>query len=163
MLGQNYGMTAYEIAARTGKSLLWSREAHARHRHVYPVFHRWLGDLIAQARFTRSIRSPFGWPMVVTGNTKTRTLMNFMAQSGGADMMRIASIAATEAGIQVAGPVHDAFWIIVPLEEIDTTLSHMREIMRKAGLAVTGGTSNRQQDRRRRALAEVFRRHPRAE
>ena len=65
--------------------------------------------------------------------------MNFPAQSGGADMLRIAAIAATEAGIQVAAPVHDAFWILAPLETIDNTLSQMGEIMQKASLAVTGG------------------------
>ena len=40
VLGQNYGMTAHGIAARTGKTLLWARQIHARHRHVYPVYHR---------------------------------------------------------------------------------------------------------------------------
>ena len=40
---------------------------------------------------------------------------------------------------QVAAPVHDAFWILAPLETIDNTLSQMGEIMQKASLAVTGG------------------------
>ena len=35
--------------------------------------------------------------------------MNFPMQAGGAEMMRIAAIAATEAGIEVCCPVHDAF------------------------------------------------------
>ena len=139
VLGQNYGMTAHGIAARTGKTLLWARQIHARHRHVYPVYHRWLADAVTQAQLERSLCSPFGWPLAVTGNTKPRSLMNFPAQSGGADMLRIAAIAATEAGIQVAAPVHDAFWILAPLETIDNTLSQMGEIMRKASLAVTGG------------------------
>ena len=30
--GQNYGMTPYGIAAKTGRSLLWARDVHARHR-----------------------------------------------------------------------------------------------------------------------------------
>jgi DNA polymerase family A len=138
-LGQNYGMTAYGIAAKTGKSLLWARDVHARHRLVYPTFHRWLGDVVAQAKFDGVIYSSFGWPRAVIGSTTNRSLMNYLAQAGGADMMQIAAIAATEAGIHVCAPIHDAFWIMAPLDELDTAIEHMRQIMIQAGTAVTGG------------------------
>jgi DNA polymerase family A len=141
VLGSNYGMTAYGIAGKTGKSLLWARDIHARHRLIYPRFHRWLGDVVTQAKFDSMIYSPYGWPLAVTGNTSNRTLMNYLAQSGGADMMRIAAIAATEAGIRVCCPVHDAFWIMAPLDELNATIKRMREIMIRAGSAVTGGLS----------------------
>jgi DNA polymerase-1 len=54
-------------------------------------------------------------------------------------MMRIATIAATEAGIAVCAPVHDAVWIMAPLKELDGTTEHMRDLMRRASIAVTGG------------------------
>jgi DNA polymerase-1 len=139
VLGQNYGMTPYGIANKTGKSLQWSRAIHAQHRSVYAPFHAWLGDVVAQARFDRVIRSPFGWPQHVTGETSTRALMNFPAQAGGADMMRITMIAATEAGIQIAAPVHDAFWVLCQIAELDSTIERMTNIMRRAAIAVTGG------------------------
>jgi DNA polymerase I-like protein with 3'-5' exonuclease and polymerase domains len=139
VLGQLYGMSPYGIAAKTKKSLFWSREADARHRLIYLVFHKYLDDTVAQAKFDGVIESPFGWPMAVTAETKTRSLMNYMAQAGGADMMRIAMIAATEAGIKICAPVHDAFWIMAPLNELDDTIVHMRDIMIRAGEAVTGG------------------------
>jgi hypothetical protein len=114
VVGQNYGMTPYGIVNKTGKSLRWARDTHAQHRHIYSVFHQRLDDMVVQAKFDRVIRSPFGWPQHVTGETTTRSLMNFPAQAGGADMMRITAIAATEAGIQIAAPVHDAFWVLCP-------------------------------------------------
>jgi hypothetical protein len=138
-LGQMYGMTPYGIAAKTKRSLLWSQDIYARHRQIYPTFHRWLADRVAQARFDRRIESSFGWPMVVTGNTTRRQLLNYPAQSGGADAMRIATIAATEAGIRVAAPVHDAFWVLAPVDRTQETIEHMRELMTRAGAAVTGG------------------------
>jgi DNA polymerase I len=141
VLGQNYGMTPYGIAAKTGKSLLWAREIHALHRLTYPVFHRWLGDTVAQAKFDGVIYSPFGWPQAVTAATSNRSLMNYMAQAGGSDMMRIAAIAATETGIRVCCPVHDAFWIMAPTPEIDDTIATMKSIMIRASEAVTGGLS----------------------
>jgi DNA polymerase I len=139
VLGINYGMTPYGIAAKTGKSLLWAREVHARHRSAYPVFTKWLGDVVAQAKFDQTICSPFGWPLAITGDTATRTIMNFPAQASGADMMRLAAIAATESGIAVCAPVHDAFWVTAPLDELDATVHHMTDIMRRAGTAVTDG------------------------
>jgi hypothetical protein len=139
VLGQMYGMTPHGIEAKTGKSLLWARDVHARHRQVYSTFHRWLGDVVAQARFDRTIVSPFGWPRAVIGDTGTYTLMNFMAQAGGADAMRITSIAAMEAGIKVCASVHDAFWILAPDDNVDSIVERMRDIMMQAGTAVTGG------------------------
>jgi hypothetical protein len=74
----------------------------------------------------------------VTAETKTRTVMNFLAQAGGSDVMRLVSIVATECGIPTAAPVHDAFWILVPLDELDTTIARMSEIMTEAGRLVAG-------------------------
>jgi DNA polymerase I len=53
--------------------------------------------------------------------------------------MRIAAIAATEAGIAVCAPVHDAFWIMAPVAEINDAVRTMTAIMVRAGEAVTGG------------------------
>ena len=136
--GSNYGMTPYGIAAKTKKSLDWAREMRARHRYTYPVCHQWLGDVVAQAHFDEVITSPYGWRLIVTADTKTRTLMNFLAQAGGADVMRLVSIVATECGITIAAPVHDAFWILAPLDELDTTIARMSEIMTEAGRQVAG-------------------------
>jgi DNA polymerase I len=139
VLGMNYGMTAYGIMAKTGKSLAWARDVHARHRRAYHVFHEWLVNTIVTAKFQQLIESPFGWPMVVTMNTAHRALMNFPAQSSGGDMLRISTIAATEAGIAVAAPVHDAVWVMSPLKELETTTEHMCELMQRASIAVTDG------------------------
>jgi hypothetical protein len=35
--------------------------------------------------------------------------------------------------------VHDAFWILAPLDELDTTIARMTRIMIEAGKLVTGG------------------------
>ena len=54
-------------------------------------------------------------------------------------MMRIAAIAATEGGIEVCCPVHDAFLISARADRIDDDVMAMRPLMSKAGRAVTGG------------------------
>jgi hypothetical protein len=68
-----------------------------------------------------------------------RTIMNFFCQSNGAEMLRVALIAGTEAGLQVCGPLHDALLLQARLEDLDDAIATMKNIMRKAGQAVTGG------------------------
>jgi hypothetical protein len=53
--------------------------------------------------------------------------------------MRLAAIAAHEAGIRIAAPMHDAFWIMSPLAELDDAIAAMTRIMVRAGNMVTGG------------------------
>jgi hypothetical protein len=137
-IGVSYGMSKYGVAAVTGKSLNWAAGMLAAHRHAYPVSDQWRQDTVTQALFDERIMSPLGWPMAVHANTSKRTLMNYMQQAGGADMMRLAAIAGYEAGIKIIAPVHDAFWIMAPLSELDDAIATMSELMRRAGRAVAG-------------------------
>jgi DNA polymerase-1 len=88
---------------------------------------------------TGEMKTVFGWRRRIGREPNPRSLMNFPMQANGAEMMRIAAIAATEAGIEVCAPVHDAFLIAGPLDRLDDDVAKMREIMSKAGRAVTGG------------------------
>jgi hypothetical protein len=137
-IGVNYGISKYGVAAQTGKSLQWSADVLARHHHTYPVRVQWQQDVVAQAMFDERIVSPLGWPMAVHPGTSRRTLLNYPMQAGGADMMRLAAIAAHEAGIRICAPVHDAFWITAPLAELDDAIATMTAIMAKAGRVVAG-------------------------
>jgi len=138
-LGVNYGMSKYGAAAATGKSLQWAADALASYRHAYPVHIQWQHDVVVQAQFDQRIVSPLGWPMAVHADTSRRTLLNYLPQAGGGDCMRVAAIAAHEAGIRICAPVHDAFWITAPLPELDDAIATMAQIMRRAGSVVTGG------------------------
>jgi len=138
-LGVGYGMTKYGAAAQTGKSLLWAAEMLASHRHAYRVFTQWQHDTVAQAQFDGRIVSPLGWPMAVHADTKRRTLLNYPAQASGGDCMRLAAIAAHEAGIHICGVAHDAFWIAAPLAELDDAIATMARLMVRASNVVTGG------------------------
>src|ERR1700681_106886 len=60
---------------------------------------------------TGEMKTVFGWRRRIGREPNPRSLMNFPMQANGAEMMRIAAIAGTEAGIEVCAPVHDAFLI----------------------------------------------------
>ena len=138
-LGVHYGMTKYGVAAATGKTLNWAADRLAAHRHAYPVLKQWQQDTVTQAMFDERIVSPLGWPMAVHAGTNKRTLLNFMQQAGGSDMMRLAAIAGREAGIHICAPVHDAFWITAPLPQLDDAIATMSTIMVRASKVITGG------------------------
>jgi DNA polymerase I len=136
--GVAYGMSKYGAAATTGKSLLWAADALAAHRHAYPIFYQWQQDVMTQALFDQRIVSPFGWPMAVHAGTKRRTLLNYTQQSAGADCLRIATVAAHEAGIRLLAPSHDSLWIAAPLHELDDAIGATAQLMERAGRAVAG-------------------------
>src|SRR5262249_22204498 len=88
---------------------------------------------------SNTMQTVYGWRLYLDRNPNPRSLLNWPMQSHGAEMMRIAAIAASEAGIKICAPIHDAFLIEAPLAQLDEQVSLMREIMSKAGRYVTGG------------------------
>ncbi len=65
--------------------------------------------------------------------------MNAPMQGNGAEMMRLATSFGMQAGVQICCPVHDAFLIEAPVDEIDETVRAMQEAMSRAASAVLGG------------------------
>jgi DNA polymerase I-like protein with 3'-5' exonuclease and polymerase domains len=71
--------------------------------------------------------------------TKTTTARNFKLQANGAEMMRLAAIAITAKGIRVCCPVHDAFLVEAPIDEIDKVTESVQLSMAEASGVVLGG------------------------
>jgi hypothetical protein len=59
-------------------------------------------------------------------------------QGNGAEMLRIACIFLTEAGVRVCAPVHDALLIELPIGELESGLVKAQHLMRQASRAVLG-------------------------
>jgi hypothetical protein len=53
-------------------------------------------------------------------------------------MMRAAAIAATEVGLSIAAPIHDAFLLLAPFAQLDADIAALQAIMRAAGIAIVG-------------------------
>ncbi|HLG85504.1 MAG TPA: DNA polymerase [Bradyrhizobium sp.] len=143
VLGLNYGLGAEKMAYQAQISVALAKELIQRHRETYPVYWKWSADLVTSALLSGEISSIFGWRRQLRYIDKPTSLMNFPMQSNGAEMMRIAAIAMTEAGIEVCAPVHDAFLISAPLEVLDEQIAKARDLMVRAGRQVTGGVEIR--------------------
>jgi DNA polymerase I len=139
VLGINYGMGPESLAMQSGITPTEAKELLRLHKEAYRPFWQWMDDTVSSAMISNEMRTVFGWRRRVGREPNARSLMNFPMQGNGAEMMRIAAIAATEAGIEVCAPIHDAFLIAAPLDRLDEDVAKMREFMSKAGEAVTGG------------------------
>jgi hypothetical protein len=146
-LGIGYGMQAPSLSAKAGVTLAEAKELIELHSTTYRRFAHWRMDIVDRALLSGRMRTAFDWRRRGCEAAAPTELMNWPVQSAGADLMRIVCIAATEAGIEVACPVHDAFLIVSPLERLDQDVAHMREIMGRASKVVTGGLRIRVDDK----------------
>jgi DNA polymerase I len=138
-LGIGYGMQAPSLARQSGKTLPDAKELLQLHATTYPDFTRWREAIVDRARLNGWLCTGFGWRRRGCENAPATELMNWPIQSAGADLMRLVCIAATEAGIEVAAPVHDGFLIVAPLARLRGEIDRMKAIMGRASEIVTGG------------------------
>ena len=111
VLGTDYGMEEHRLASRLGISPLDARELLARHRRTWPRFWSWSDAAVDHAMLHGHLDTVFGWRVHVGSNVNPRSLRNFPMQANGAEMLRLACCLATERGVKVCAPVHDALLI----------------------------------------------------
>jgi DNA polymerase I len=139
VLGVGYGMEAASLAARLGISGLEARELLLKHRETYPRFRQWSEDMVDHAMLHGRISTVFGWQVRAGRDANPRSLRNFPMQANGAEMLRIACCLATERGIRICAPVHDAVLIEAPADRIEETVTAMRAVMAEASRIVLAG------------------------
>ena len=138
-LAVQYGMGEQTLAQRLGVTRFEARQLLSAHRRTYPRYWRWNDAAVDFARLHRRLHTVFGWQIQVTSETSRRTLANFPMQSNGAEMLRIACILLTEAGIEVCAPVHDAVLVEAPIDEIEEVAQEAQRLMRQASEIVLDG------------------------
>jgi DNA polymerase I-like protein with 3'-5' exonuclease and polymerase domains len=139
VLAVQYGMEAESLALRIGQPRIVARDLLRAHRETYCVFWRWSDAALDTAMLTGSLHTVFGWHVHVAENANPRSLRNFPMQANGAEMLRLACCLATERGIEVCAPVHDAVLICAPLDRLEAAVAAMRAAMAEASRVVLGG------------------------
>jgi DNA polymerase-1 len=141
MLGVQYGMGARTLALRISQPEIVARELLRAHRNRYRKFWRMADGAVACAMQGRPLSTVFGWRINPGANPNPRSALNFPMQANGAEMLRLACCLATERGIEVCAPIHDAVLICAPLNRIDDDVARMCDAMGEAARAVLGGFS----------------------
>jgi hypothetical protein len=150
VLGVQYGMTAYGLADRIGGSPSLGHDLIRVHLETYRPFWRWSDCAVDQAMLTGELRTVFGWPVHVCPKidkrrpeagliVNPRSLRNFPMQANGAEMLRLACCLATERGVEVCMPVHDAIMVLAPIGDVENTIEMVRSAMAEASRTVLGG------------------------
>lgn len=138
-LGVLYGLGAESLARKLGEPRCRGRELLEMHRRTFKRFWAWSDAVEERAVLTGRLRTRLGWAVRVGREVNPRSLRNWPMQAHGAEMMRLAACLATERGLRVCCPVHDAFLVEAAEVEIDAEADRMREAMREASELVLPG------------------------
>jgi hypothetical protein len=139
VLAVQYGMGAESLALRINQPVERARQLLELHRRTYRKFWQWSDNAVDQAVLGGRLWTGCGWQIHTRDELNPRSLRNFPMQAGGAEMLRIAIILLTEAGIRVCAPVHDALLVEAPLEDLDATVAKTKALMQEASRIVLGG------------------------
>jgi DNA polymerase I len=138
-LAVQYGMGERSLAQRLGVSPARARELLQLHRRTYPTYWSWSQAAVDHGMLYGYLQTVFGWRVHVGIDANPRSLANFPMQANGAEMLRLACCLATERGIQVCGPVHDALLVEAALTDIDRVAAETQAAMREASEVVLDG------------------------
>jgi len=136
LLGTNYEMGCKTLAFRTGTSVLEAEALLRTLARTYPVFAAWQQRSVDIALLRGHMSTCFGWRVNVTNSTRPTALRNFPMQAHGAEMLRIACCLATERGVRVCAPIHDALLIEAPISLIGDAVPTTRGAMAEAAAKV---------------------------
>ena len=139
VLAVQYGMGEASLASRINQPVARARQLLDLHRRTYRTFWKWSDSAVDQAVLGGRLWAAFGWQIHTRDELNDRSLRNFPMQANGAEMLRIACILLTEAGIRVCAPVHDALLIEAPLHELDDAITTTQSLMREASRIVLDG------------------------
>jgi hypothetical protein len=139
VLGIQYGMGERALSLRVGGPPLLARNLLAAHKRVYLRFWEWSDAAVDFAVLHGYLPTVFGWTESVVEGFNPRSLRNFPMQANGAEMLRLACCFATERGIEVCAPIHDAILICAPLDRLDSDIAATRAAMTEASRIVLDG------------------------
>lgn len=138
-LAVQYGMGEESLARRIQRPPIFARELLRLHRQTYRDFWTWSDGVVDFALAHRKLWTVFGWHLRVEGKPNERSLRNFLMQANGAELLRLVCCLATEAGIRVVAPVHDALLIEAPISQLSDTVTQMQSLMEDASAMVLDG------------------------
>jgi DNA polymerase-1 len=139
VLAVQYGMGEASLAQRIGRPVAKARELLNLHRQTYRTYWAWSEGAVNRAMLLGELYTVFGWQVHVGPEANSRSLANFPMQANGAEMLRLACCEATEGGILVCAPVHDAILVEGPAGQIEEVVAGTQAVMRRASEIVLGG------------------------
>jgi hypothetical protein len=151
LLSAQYGATSeslanrlpHELAVKVPNPLMSAEEFLEKHRRLYPKYWRWAEDRVEIFMHeTHCEETCFGWRHHLDTRLKDWQVrnqsLNFPMQAGCAEALRWACVYATEAGVKVLAPIHDALLVESQIDELEGIVRRTRECMDRASNLVLG-------------------------
>jgi len=138
-LAIQYGMGLESLSERLDQPISIARGLLRDHHDLYRDFWKWSDGTIDYAQLKGTLWTTFGWRVGVNPDTNSCMLRNFLMQGNGAEMLRLALIGATDRGVRVCGPIHDAMLIEAPSSDIVEAVDLTRTAMAEASRVVLDG------------------------
>ena len=153
-LGVLYGKTKFAIARDVGISVDEADKLLKAHRRLFRVYWQWIQGVVGKALFDKRIQTKFGWTRIIASRREREenadengrrkkvqnSLQNHPMQSTGAEMMRLAACFATNQNLPINAPLHDALYMLTPIENMEENILRMVDCMNRASQVVIGAT-----------------------
>jgi hypothetical protein len=138
-LGTQYGIGSKSLAVKLNISFPEAIDLLNKHKRIFKGFWRWVDYVKDSATFNKKLVSMFGWTYhLADSKPNLRSVINFPMQATCAEMLRLACSWATENGVKVCCPVHDALLIESEEKDILDVVRTTQYIMEKASQKVLG-------------------------
>jgi hypothetical protein len=138
-LGVLYGLSAHGLARKLDVQPCRGWELLEMHKRTFPTFWNWSDRIEMVGMCLCRLQTVFGWTVHAGKNANPRSMRNFPMQANGAEMLRLACCLATEHGIQVCAPLHDALMVEGSAESITEVVRATQDFMRQASKLVLPG------------------------
>ena len=138
-LGIQYGMGPETLAGYLSVNRAEADRLIGLHRQAYPKYWEFVAANLETAAFERRLWTVLDWRLNDAHMQKRNSLVNFPAQATAAEILRLACCLATEEGLEVVAPLHDALLVHAPLDKVDQTIAHVRSCWSRASAALLGG------------------------
>jgi hypothetical protein len=117
-------------------------DLHRQLRARFATFFEWSDRFAYRGLSAAPIWTPLGWRFWPRywkdGEPPDRTCRNFIIQGGAADILRVVTIRAFEAGIRICALVHDSIVIEAAIGDIDRVAEEAHKIMVQATIDIIG-------------------------
>jgi hypothetical protein len=138
-LAVQYGMGAEALAVRIAQPVSQARDLLRLHWETYRQFWKWSDASVDFAMLYGYLTTVFGWTIHVGSHVNPRSLRNYPMQANGAEMLRLACCLASERGVRVCAPIHDAILIEAAEDELEHAIAEAQRAMSDASAVVLDG------------------------
>jgi DNA polymerase I len=139
VLATQYCQGARGLAEKLRGPMVLARSLLEAHYQTYSKFWAWIEREVDHGYLRGFMTTCFGWHIHRGEATNRRTFQNFPMQAHCAEILRLSCCLATEAGIKVCCPVHDALLIESPVDRIEEDVTKTRALIAEASREVLGG------------------------